>query len=179
MDNNLAGRLEAVLFIYGEPLEVKKIAKILGADEESVKTALRELNEVYRAENRGLHLIFSDNRVQIATKPEFGKLIQGFIKEEFQETLTPAALETLAIILYAAPIPRSVIDYIRGVNSSFILRALLLRGLVERANDPQKPQTYIYKPSFELLRHLGVSEIQELPDYQRFREIVQKLMSPA
>jgi len=80
--------------------------------------------------------------------------------------LSKASLETLSIILYKSGIGRSEIDYIRGVNSSFILRALSVRGLVERNADPKDNRRYIYKPSFELMSYMGIKSLQELPDWQ-------------
>ena len=175
ISKDIIAALEALLFIYGEPLPIKKIAKILGQEELRVLAACGELSEKLSGEDRGLALIVSDERAQLVSKPEFGQLLEDLVKEELHETLTPAALETLAIIAYAGPVSRSVIDYIRGVNSTFILRTLLLRGLVDRSLDPQRSTTYLYRPSFDFLKHIGVSKLEDLPEYQRFREIVEKL----
>ncbi len=175
--NNLTAQLEALLFIYGEQVEVKKIAKILKQEVAEVEQALTALKEKLVSGDRGLSLIFSDSKVQLTTKPEFSRLFEDLIKDELTEALTPAALETLSIIAYGGPLSRSIIDYIRGVNSTFILRALLIRGLIERHSDPKRPNAYIYSPSFELLRHLGLSTTKDLPEYNKFREIVTKLMA--
>ena len=92
-------------------------------------------------------------------------LIEKLTKEELMKDLGKAGLETLSIILYKGPVKRSEIDYIRGVNSSFTLRALSVRGLVEKTVDTKDNRRYIYKPSFELLSFMGVKSIEELPDY--------------
>jgi len=183
---NIMGAIEAILFVYGEPMEIKKIAKILkqrgltristqkDADnkinESIIKEALEQLNQKYQNEDRGLYLVFSDDRVQLATKPEFAPLLEDFIKEEFKENLTPASLETLSLIAYLGPLSRTQIDYYRGVNSNFILRSLLIRGLIERFPDPKKPNTYLYQLSFDLLRYLGISKVENLPEYQKFKQ---------
>ena len=171
----LLAELEAILFIHGEALTIKKLAQITGAPEVEIKPALDQLVEKYSAAYRGLKLIFSGDRVQLATKPEFSKLLEKLLKEELNEALTPATLETLAIIAYAGPIARSLIDYVRGVNSTFILRTLLLRGLIERTIDPIKANVYLYRPSFDCIKYLGVSKVEDLPEYQRFREVIEKL----
>src|SRR3989344_8827474 len=101
--------VEAILFVYGEPLEIKKIAKILEGNacfrfgpEKNIKgiieTSLEELKRQYENENRGLQLIFQGDKVQLVSKPVFGSILEKFIKEEFKEQLTPASLETLSLI---------------------------------------------------------------------------------
>ncbi|KKR88903.1 MAG: Segregation and condensation protein B [Candidatus Wolfebacteria bacterium GW2011_GWA2_42_10] len=169
-DKNLTAAVEAILFAYGEPLEIKKIAKILNQDEKTVKEAAEKLNQYYLLEETGIKLIFSDNRLQLATKPEFSHLFENFIKEEFRENLTPAALETISLIAYLGPISRVQLDYFRGVNSSFILRSLLMRGLIERSTET-KERSYAYRLSFDALKHLGISKIEELPEYEKFKTI--------
>ncbi len=157
--------IEALLFVYGEPMEIKRISKLLKTDEASVKEALKNLESGYLAEDRGLKLISEDNRVQLVTKPEFAPFLEDFIKEEFREQLSPASLEALTLIVYLGPLSRAQIDYYRGVNSSFILRSLLIRGLIER-NPALNSNVYLYQPSFDLLKYLGVSKIEELPEYE-------------
>jgi len=188
--NNISSAIEALLFVYGEELEVKKIAKLLRRDpklqihpndpkkseinEAEAKNALDELQKKY-AEAGGLNLLFSDSpagqKVQLVTKPEFASLMEDFIKDEFKENLTPASLETLSLIAYLGPISRAQIDYYRGVNSSFILRNLLMRGLVERYNDPQRANIYLYQASFDLLKYLGISKVEDLPEYSKFKKM--------
>lgn len=169
---SLVSKLEALLFIYGEPLEPKKLAKILGVKEAEVSGGLELLSKELEREERGLVLMQDKGKVQLVTKPEFAKLLEDITKQEFTEMLTPAALETLSIIAYAGPISRADIEYIRGVNSSFIMRALLMRGLVDRTVDPKRSNTYLYSTSFELLRHLGLTKNSDLPDYSKYKELV-------
>ena len=171
-NKELISKLEALLFIYGEPMEIKKLAKILGIKETEIQEGLSALEQELQREERGLILVRDKGKVQLVTKPVFAKLLEDITKQEFTELLTPAALETLSIIAYAGPISRADIEYIRGVNSSFIMRALLMRGLVERSVDPKRSNTYIYSTSFELLRHLGLSKNSDLPDYSKYKELV-------
>lgn len=176
MDNkNLVSKLEALLFIYGEPIEVRKMAKILNLKDSDIKDGLTLLEEELKKEERGLMLVQDKNKVQLVTKPEFSKILEDITKQEFTEALTPASLETLAIVAYAGPITRADLEYIRGVNSSFTLRALLMRGLVERETDPKRANAYLYRASFELLRHLGFSKNSELPEYEKYKSLVGQL----
>src|SRR3989344_3816447 len=172
---NLLSKIEALLFIYGEPMELKKLAKMLSVSDSDTKEGLRLLEEELVRAERGLALIRSGNKVQLATKPEFAKILEDITKQEFNEALTPAALETLSIVSYAGPISRADLEYIRGVNSSFTLRALLMRGLVERSVDPKRGNAYLYSPSFELLRHLGLDKVELLPDYEKYKSLVASL----
>ena len=173
--SKLISKIEAMLFIYGEPIEAKKLAKILELKESEVKSGLEILAADLKQEDRGLTLLEDKNRFQLVTKPEFSKLLEEITKQEFTEALTPASLETLSIISYAGPISRADIEYIRGVNSSFTVRALLMRGLVERTIDPKRSNAYIYGASLELLRHLGLSKNGDLPEYEKFKSLVSNL----
>lgn len=164
--------IEALLFVYGEPMEINKISKLLKVKDEEVKMSLDELAKDFEDGDRGLRLIFSGNQVQLATKPEFSHLLENFIKEEFKEQLSPAALETLSLIIYLSPLSKSQLDYYRGVNSAFILRSLLIRGLIERFPDPKRSNIYIYQSSFDLLKYLGISKVEELPEYEKLRTII-------
>jgi len=172
MDKKI-GELEALLFHYGEAIEIKKIAKILGIKEneatELVDSFEKNLKE---GEGRGLSLLRQGSRVQLATKPEFENINKELIKEEFREELSPASLETLSIIAYLGPVSRATIDFVRGVNSSFILRSLLMRGLVEREINSERKNVYDYKVSFDFLRHMGLSRQEDLPAYGEYKDIL-------
>ncbi|MBU6141565.1 SMC-Scp complex subunit ScpB [Patescibacteria group bacterium] len=170
--SQLMAQIEALLFIYGEPIDAKKLAKNLGVSEADVRTGLAALEQELTRSERGLALVEDKGKVQLVTKPAFSKMLESITKQEFSESLTPAALETLSIISYAGPISRADIEYIRGVNSSFIVRTLLMRGLVERATDPKRANSYLYSTSFELLRHLGLSKNIDLPEYQKYHDLV-------
>lgn len=167
----LVAALEALLFVHGDPLEIKKISSVLQADAGDVDRAIATLAGHLEQAGRGLMLVRQESRVQLATKPAFSSLVEHLIKDEFEEKLTPAALETLSLIAYLGPISRARVDYLRGVNSSYSIRNLLMRGLVEKTTDPQSPHITAYRVSFDLLKHLGVASIEDLPDYQKFKSI--------
>ena len=174
LDENCAS-LEALLFMYGEPLSFKKVQAIMGLSSlEEVSAVVSEFKNRLDLAGRGLTLVQDDEKIQLVTKPAFGPMIEGFIKEEFSEDLTPASIEALAIISYFGPISRSRIEYLRGVNSTFILRSLLMRGLVERVPDPKNQNTFLYQPSFDILRHVGLEKKDALPDYAKFQELLKK-----
>ena len=100
-------------------------------------------------------------------------LIEKLTKEELMKDLGKAGLETLSIILYQGPLPRAEIDYIRGVNSQFILRNMLIRGLIEKVENPADRRSFLYKPTMQLLAHLGLSSTSSLPDFDVVRKNIE------
>lgn len=172
--NNLRATLEALLFVLSEPISTKRLAEILEVAEESVKEALEALREDFNKEGRGLWLTQMGREVQLTTKPQFAGLLEKVIKSELKEELTSSSLETLSIIAYLGPISRAIVDYIRGVNSSFILRSLLLRGLIQRLEE-KRSNAFLYDLSFDFMRHLGISRKEELPEYEKYQELAKIL----
>lgn len=164
----LDAKIEAALFWRAEPASVARLAKILGASEQEVWSALTSLEE--KLKGRGVALVRKDDEITLRSAPEASTLIEGLAKEELSRDLGKAGLETLSIILYQGPIARRDIDYIRGVNSSFILRNLLVRGLVEKVENTENRRSFVYRPSFELLSYLGLSRVEDLPEYGSVRE---------
>lgn len=175
MANNLKATLEALIFIYGEPIKIKKLAQLTESGEDAVEKTLEEIRSGLESEDRGLQLMIDDGEVSFVTKPELGTLIQSVIKEEIDSELTPASLETLAIISYLGPCSRAEIDYIRGVNSAVILRSLAIRGLITKKPDPAKGTNYLYQVSGELLRYIGLTASKELPEYEKYHALIKKL----
>ena len=165
---NLDQQIEAILFFRGESVSIKKIAEILQKTPEEIQQGIEVLKN--RLTKGALTLVTKDNEVMLATRAEVAPLIEGLVKEELNRDLGKAGLETLSIIIYKGPISRREIDYIRGVNSQFILRNLLIRGLVEKITDEKDERRFLYKPTFELLQLLGVSSISELPEYTKVQE---------
>lgn len=159
--------IESILFSIGEPISIEKLTKTLSKNQDLIKKAIDELAEDYEKENRGLRIIKKDEKIQLVSAPENSHYIEKLIKDELQEDLTPVSLEALAIVAYKGPITQAEIEEIRGVNSSYILRNLLIRGLIERKGHPEDARAYIYEVSFDFLRKLGLKSIEELPEYKK------------
>ncbi|HEY4508259.1 MAG TPA: SMC-Scp complex subunit ScpB, partial [Candidatus Paceibacterota bacterium] len=107
--------------------------------------------------------------IALATAPETHALIERLRKEELARDLGKAAIETLSIVLYKGEVRRRDIDYIRGVNSTAILRSLLIRGLIERAQSTTDERMFLYRPTVKLSALLGVKSVDELPEYAAVR----------
>ena len=165
---NLKSILESLLFSIGEPILIGKITKILEKDENLITETIESLKNDYKKEDRGLRIINKEHKIQLVSAPKNSQYIQRLIKSDLRDELSQASLETLAIIAYRGPIARAEIEEIRGVNSSFILRQLLLQGLIERKNNPQDTRAYIYEVSFDFLKRFGLNSTKELPEYNEF-----------
>ena len=164
MTLNLSQQIEALLFYKTDAISVSTLAKLLGANTTNIEEALSELEN--SLSGRGIGLVRKDGEVMLATRKEMGKIIEKISKEELEGELSRASTETLAIILYRGSITKSEIDYIRGVNSGFMLRALQIRGLIEKNPNPNDGRGYIYTPTTELFLYLGINKKEELPEYQ-------------
>ncbi|HVM76950.1 MAG TPA: SMC-Scp complex subunit ScpB [Candidatus Paceibacterota bacterium] len=164
--------LEALLFIHGEPLTFKRIGTVLGINPDELGPFIEEYKKSLETSGRGLQLIADREKAQLTTKPEFNGILEQFVKEEITEDLTPASLEALSIIAYLGPISRAKLEYLRGVNSIVILRSLMIRGLVERAADPEHPGGFVYMTTFDLMKHLGIKDKRDLPDFAKFQELL-------
>lgn len=170
-----AGKIQSLLFIYGEPISKNRLKKLLDLSDEDFDAAVELLKANLQESSLALSLTHIEDKFQLTTKPEYATLLQSVLKAEMNDALSPAALETLAIVCYSAPVSRAHIDYIRGVNSSFILKNLLIRGLIERRTDPANKNSFLYKPSFDLLKYLGITELKELPEYEKFFALAKNL----
>jgi segregation and condensation protein B len=160
----LDAKIESILFWKSSPLRIKELSSILNVSEGDINQSLEILKE--KLSDRGLKIVQDKDSIAIVTDPENSGLIEKLNREELIKDLSKAALETLSVILYQGPVKRSEIDYIRGVNSQFILRTLSVRGLINKKVDPSDERAYTYEPSINLLKYLGITKREDLPEYE-------------
>ncbi|HUQ78442.1 MAG TPA: SMC-Scp complex subunit ScpB [Patescibacteria group bacterium] len=154
-------QLEALLFVAVRPLTRREIGTIAGVDRTTVDDRLGDL-EVALAD-RGVRLVLSGDRVELVTAPEAGGLIARYVGADAIR-LSPASLETLAIVAYRQPVTKSAIERIRGVDSDYTIRTLLHRRLVVelgRSDAPGRP--FLYGTGFEFLERFGLTTLDEMP----------------
>lgn len=163
---NLKSIIESILFLSGEPLKLSKITKITGASKAETENAILALQNDYALSKRGLVILKKEDEFQMATNPENASYMDQLVKSEMQEALSRAALEVLSIVAYRGPITRSEVEAIRGVNSSYTIRSLMLRGLMERIENPNDSRGYLYKISFDFLKKMGIDCVEKLPDFE-------------
>lgn len=161
---NLDILIEALLFYKAAPQSKKKLMKLFAVPDNDFKTALETLKK--RLESGATRLVETEADIQLATAPELSEFVETLRKQDVTGDIGKAGAETLAIVLYREPISRVEIDSIRGVNSSFILRNLLTRGLIIR--ESITGNGFQFKVSPKLLLQLGVTHKQELPRYSEF-----------
>ena len=162
-------KIEGVLFYKAVPMKKTALCKLFDVEMEVLLPALQTLKE--SLVSHAIKLSESDSEVQLVTAPELDELIESIRKDEMKRDIGKAGAETLAIVLYKGPISRAEIDRIRGVNSSFILRNLLVRGLVEK--DTEKNSS-VFLPTTLLLSHLGITNKMELPNYAEALDQLEK-----
>ncbi len=153
--------LEALLFVAERPLTRREIAALAGVERETVDARLGDL-EVSLA-GRGIRLVVSGDRVELVTAPETGALIARYVGADAVR-LSPAALETLAIVAYRQPVTKAGVERIRGVDSDYTMRALLHRRLIVelgRGEGPGRP--FLYGTGFEFLERFGMTSLEEMP----------------
>ena len=167
MSYSLSDYVEALLFYKGEGVSVHELSRMTDASEEEVREALRTLGERL---DGGVRLVVDSERAMLATAPEYAASIEELVKEELSKDLGKAGSEVLAIVVYMGPITRARIDHVRGVNSASTLRHLEVRGLIEKIPSPSDRRSMMYRPTLELLTHLGAESVEVLPDYEAIRE---------
>ena len=156
--------VEGLLFLSGsDGISIEDISSIIDLDIESTKKIIKELYHDYENPDRGIRLEYLGERFKLTTKVEHKSYYTKLVNEE-NSTLSDSSLEVLAIIAYSGPITRIDIDNVRGVNSSYIIRKLLIKGLIEecgRSDAPGKPR--LYKVTNKFLDYFGLGSIDELP----------------
>lgn len=170
-------QIESLLFISGRPMSIAKLGEIIKKDKAEVIEAAEELMKDYDSGERGIRIQKVGTSYQMATDPDNTGLIKDFVKAEQTGELTKPSLETLTIIAYRGPITKAELEQIRGVNCSLILRNLLIKGLVDQADDREK-MAAVYTITFDFLRYLGLTKVEELPDYEKLNsdENLKKLL---
>lgn len=163
--SKLKSTIESLLFVSGEPIKIGRLAKIAGVGKNEVEESLDLINRDYGERNSGLRIVKKDDSVQLGTNPENAESVSQLVTGEMNSELSKSALETLAIVAYRGPITRVHIEAIRGVNCSYVLRSLLVRGLVERL-ETADTRGYLYRVSFDFLKTMGIQEAGELPEWE-------------
>ena len=160
----IAAALEAILFVAGEALPVKEIAAALDISFLELDAAIRALSDEYDFNRRGFKLMRFDQKVQLATRPEYTPHVEKVLAPARKQTLTQSAMETLAVVAYRQPITRMEIEAIRGVRCERSLLRLTQYGLIcEVGRKDVVGRPILYGTTEEFLRHFGIHSLDELP----------------
>ena len=162
---NKEGILEGLLFVVGDDgLTLKQISELLEENIDTCKEILLSLKQAYEADNRGIRISYLGDAFKLTTKEEHKDYYQKLIVNPTTNTLSQAALETLAIIAYNQPITRIEIDELRGVNNTWLLRKLVAKGLIKEVGKSTMPgRPNLYGTTSDFLDYFGLSTIKDLP----------------
>ena len=168
----MEGILEGLLYVQGdEGLTINQVMSILNLNEQDAKDLIFKLKNYYEENNRGLRINYLGNTFKLTTKIEHKDYYEKLLDTSETGKLTGPALETLAIIAYNEPITRSKVDEMRGVDSIYIIRKLLAKGLIKEAGKADLPgKPTLYKTTDEFLDYFGLSTKADLPDISSLEE---------
>lgn len=161
MRGNIVNQIEAILFVAEKPVSRSEIAKLVGATPRQVDGALAELAEAYS--DTGLRLAHDDDDWQIVTAPEQANVVAAYLGAD-RLRVSPASLETLAVVAYRQPVTRAEVEAIRGVNCDQTIYTLMQRRLIEERGRREAPgRPILYGTTWEFLECFGLSSLDELP----------------
>lgn len=161
MEQNLQQKIIAALFVKTDALSYTTLAKLTGASLEDIKTTCVSIQE--QLAPLGLSLVLSEEECQLTTHPDVQGFIEELLKKEESGELSKSALETLSLVAYLKQATKAEIDYVRGVNSSIMLRTLSIRGLISKA---EQKRDSAYVPTTDLLRFMGITKLEDLPEFE-------------
>ncbi len=171
-DQKLKSILEAILFAASEPILMEQFQGAMPRlDKRAIRKGLAELCDDYQEMDRSFHLVEIANGYQICSRPEYSEWIQKFYTRQVRVTLSPSALETLAIVAYKQPVTRADVAAIRGVNSDSVLNALVEKGLVSIAGR-KEGRSLLFTTTNEFLQQFGLKDASELPSLDEIDELL-------
>ena len=168
-ESQLAGAIEAMLFVTDEPVGVITLADMLEVDPAQVEAALVELRDKLAAEERGVQLREVAGGWRLFTHPVYHELIEKYVISWDTRRLSQAALETLAVVAYSQPVTRGQVAAVRGVNSDSSINSLVEKGLLREAGTADAPgNPVLYATTRAFLEKFGLRSTADLPDLDQF-----------
>ncbi len=163
-ESSLKGRIEAILFVAGEAVSIRDLAKALQVDEKGLKAVLKEIGSEYDYEQRGFMLKRFGDKVQLATRPMYSEDVLRLLQPVQQQSLSQAAMETLAVVAYKQPVTRAEVEQIRGVKCDYSLQSLMMKGLIQEAGRKDTiGRPILYATTDKFLSHFGIQGLEDLP----------------
>lgn len=168
----MEGIIEGLLYVQGDlGLTINQIEDILEIPEEEAKRLVLNLKNYYEENSRGLRINYLGNTIKLTTKEEHQKYYQKLLESPSSNNLSESALEVLAIIAYNEPITRGDLEKLRGVDSTYVLRRLLAKGLIKECGKSDLPgRPILYKTTDDFLDYFGLASIKDLPNIELLEE---------
>ena len=163
-EGNLKGRIEAILFVAGEAVSIRDLSRALQTGEKEIRETLNALRDEYDYEQRGFLLKRFGDKVQLATRPLYAGEVVRLLQPVQQQSLSQAAMETLAVVAYKQPVTRAEVEQIRGVKCDYSLQSLMNKGLIrETGRKDTIGRPILFGTTDEFLSHFGLENLDELP----------------
>lgn len=160
----LAKIIEAILFVSGEPVQLGAVARALEVTELEVSAAADELASDYDYNRRGICLKRFGSHIQLSTRPDYAPQIEKLLQPIQKQSLSQAALETLAVVAYKQPVTRLDIEAVRGVKCDYSVQSLMNKGLIEEVGRKETlGRPILYGTTDAFLSHFGLTSLKDLP----------------
>lgn len=163
-EGNLKGRIEAVLFVVGEPVLIADLGKALGIDNKKLGKLLKELKDEYDFQQRGFAIRIYGSHVQLTTRELYSEDVVHLLQPVQKQTLSQAMMETLAVVAYKQPVTKADVEQIRGVKCDYSIASLASKGMIcEVGRKETLGRPILYGTTDTFLMHFGISSLDELP----------------
>ena len=160
----LSGRIEAILFVAGEPVRIEDLAKALNVTVRAVENEVAKLRDEYDFHQRGFTLKRFGHQVQLATRALYATDVVHLLQPVQKQSLTQAAMETLAVVAYKQPVTRAEVEQVRGVKCDYSLQSLMNKELImEVGRKDTLGRPILYGTTENFLAHFGLSTLEDLP----------------
>ena len=163
-EGTLAGRIEAVLYVAGEAVAIRDLARALNVDRKELAGALTALRDEYDFQQRGLMLRLFGEHVQLTTRPLYAQDVVRLLQPVQRQSLSQAMMETLAVVAYRQPVTKAEIEQIRGVRCDYSVQTLCAKGMIAEVGRKEAlGRPILYGTTDQFLSHFGISSLEELP----------------
>ena len=160
----LSGRIEAILFVAGEPVRIEDLAKALNVTVKAVENEVIKLRDEYDFHQRGFTLKRFGHQVQLATRALYSTDVVRLLQPVQKQSLSQAAMETLAVVAYKQPVTRAEVEQIRGVKCDYSLQSLMNKELImEVGRKEALGRPILYGTTENFLAHFGLTTLEDLP----------------
>lgn len=164
--------VEAMLFASGDPVSVETLSEVTGVDKKTLGLVINRMMDGFISQDRGIMIREIDGSYQLCSRPEYFEYVKKLFEPRQKQSLSQAALETLAAVAYNQPVTRLEVEKVRGVNSDSAINSLLERTLIKevgRMDAPGKP--ILYATTDEFLRAFGYKSLADMPRIDDFFKI--------
>lgn len=174
-NRSIKSAIESMMYIWGEPLDIKDMAEVFNMDKKEVYECCRELAEEYEREGRGIVIREVNKSFQFVTRPENIDYIERLCTPVKQKRLSQSALEVLAIVAYRQPVTKGEIEAVRGIRCDRVIEGLSAKGLVaELGRSDAVGRPILYGTTDEFLKQFGFSSLKELPDIEDIEDVLRE-----